>query len=226
MAKADKTPKKSEEAPPASTRSRDSQETPTPAKGGASFKQLIIIAVIALVMGGGGAVLAIKFLSPPAAVDGAAGSVGSATPESVTSATAEESEEPIIAPTKSGSHEAAAAPAAGGQGEGTAEEGPQLGPITVKLDPFTTNLNEASGRRFLKVTLAMEVENTEASDELNSVMPDIQDSVLILLSSLSSEDISTVDGKERLRSQIRNRANNFMKKYKVQRVKYLEFIIQ
>jgi flagellar FliL protein len=58
------------------------------------------------------------------------------------------------------------------------------------------------------------------------MLPDIQDSVLIPLSSQSVQDISSVDGKERLRSQILNRCNSFMTDHKVRKVKYSEFIIQ
>jgi flagellar basal body-associated protein FliL len=57
-------------------------------------------------------------------------------------------------------------------------------------------------------------------------MSDIKDSILILLSSQSPEDIGNVEGKERLRSQILNRTNNYMSKNKVRKVKYSEFIIQ
>jgi flagellar FliL protein len=72
----------------------------------------------------------------------------------------------------------------------------------------------------------MEVETQDGADELNRMMSDIQDSILMLLSSQSVEDISTMDGKERLRSQILNRTNNFMSKNKVRKVKYSDFVIQ
>jgi flagellar FliL protein len=72
----------------------------------------------------------------------------------------------------------------------------------------------------------MEVDNKAAADELNRMMPDIQDRILMQLSSLTSQDVATLEGKERLRAQILRIANTFMTANKVKKVKYSEFIIQ
>ncbi|MDR1658002.1 MAG: flagellar basal body-associated FliL family protein [Deltaproteobacteria bacterium] len=187
--------------------------------------KLIIIVIVAVAIGGAGAFAAMRFFSKPASVEKVAAGEDEFS-KTVTSADPEE-EEPIVAPSK-GKIEAKPAESSGGHGAPAAEGAAAVvqGPITVELKPFTTNLNDQSGRRFLKVTMGMEVENQEAADELNKMMPDIQDSILILLSSQSVDDIASVDGKERLRSQILNRTNSFMAHYKVKKVKYSEFIIQ
>ncbi|MDR1051397.1 MAG: flagellar basal body-associated FliL family protein [Deltaproteobacteria bacterium] len=202
-------------APPAAA------EAP-PKKGGGRMK-LIIIVVAAMVIGGAGAFAAMKFLLAPAAPQAESGDefaqtapAGHGTP----------AEEPIVAPTKgeapaSGGHGSGGGE--GGEGEGAAEAD---GPQTVDLKPFATNLNENSGRRYLKVTISMEVDNKAAADELNRLMPDIQDKILMQLSSLTSQDVFTVDGKERLRSQILRLTNSVMVDNKVRKVKYSEFIIQ
>ncbi|MDR3204443.1 MAG: flagellar basal body-associated FliL family protein [Deltaproteobacteria bacterium] len=191
------------------------------AKSGGKLK-LILLVVVAMVVGGVGAFAALKFLSKPPAptqelVEGTEPALG------------ENPEPPLVAPTKSKEPPVAAPAHGGGEAapgaEGTNAEAVE-GPRTVALKPFTTNLNEPSGRRFLKVTLGLEVESQAAEDELNKMLPDIQDAILILLSSQSTEDISTVDGKERLRSQIQNRCNSFLTNNKVKKVKYSEFIIQ
>jgi flagellar FliL protein len=186
--------------------------------------KLIIIVVVAMVIGGAGAFAAMKFIFAPPAQEAA-----SADEFSQTASTSHggESEEPIVAPTKgeapAGGGGGHGGSAEGGEGEGAAEvDGPQ----TVDLKPFSTNLNENSGRRYLKVTISMEVDNKAAVDELNRLMPDIQDRILMQLSSLSSQDVATVEGKERLRSQILRLTNQVMVTNKVKKVKYSEFIIQ
>jgi flagellar FliL protein len=216
MANKEKEPKKQDAAPKA-----DVTAAEAPGKKGGKGK-LIIIVVLAMIIGGGGMFAAMRFLMKPAGtvVAESAGEDKSAT---VLDSHAEE-DEPIVAPSKSDSGHGGGTQTSAG--EGGSEALVQEGPITVELKPFTTNLNEPSGRRFLKVTMGMEVDNQEAADELNRKMPDIQDTILILLSSQSTEDIATVDGKERLRSQILNRTNVIMTKNKVRKVKYSEFIIQ
>ncbi|MDR1871615.1 MAG: flagellar basal body-associated FliL family protein [Deltaproteobacteria bacterium] len=191
--------------------------------GKKGLMKIVIIAVLAMVVGGAGAFVLLKTVLAPKAEPVEAHQTTEGEPPKPA-----EEEEPIVAPTKGGSEVGPAAPAAGGHGapaEGAAAP-VDTGPITVEMKPFTTNLNEPSGRRFLKVTIGLEVENQEAADELNKKMSDIQDSVLILLSSQAIEDISTVDGKERLRSQILNRTNGYMTKFKVKKVKYSDFVIQ
>ncbi|MDR1608968.1 MAG: flagellar basal body-associated FliL family protein [Deltaproteobacteria bacterium] len=192
------------------------------AKGGGKTK-LLIIALAAMIIGGAGAFVLLKtVLAPAPAPVTSAGQSGETAP-----APKVDDEDPIVAPTKGGSE---VGHASGGKGAAGAEGAPAVpataGPTTVELKPFTTNLNEPSGRRFLKVTIGLEVDNQEAVDELNKKMSDIQDSVLILLSSQSIEDISSVDGKERLRGQILNRVNGFMANNKVKKVKYSDFIVQ
>ncbi|MDR0549697.1 MAG: flagellar basal body-associated FliL family protein [Deltaproteobacteria bacterium] len=210
-------PKKKEEE-------KSSEGTPSPpAKGG--LVKIVGVAVAAMILGGAGAFILLKTVLAPPPSDAPV----VATEREEASPKVEEGE-PITAPTKSGSEVGHGAPAAssghgaaGGEGAAAPVE---AGPVTVELKPFTTNLNEPSGRRYLNVTVALEVDNQEAVDEVNKKMSDIQDSVLILLSSQSVEDISSIDGKERLRSQILNRINGFMTKNKVKKVKYLSFVIQ
>ncbi|MDR2460683.1 MAG: flagellar basal body-associated FliL family protein [Deltaproteobacteria bacterium] len=201
-------------------------------KGGGGMIKVAILVVLAMLVGGGVMFGAMKFFLAPKAADGTETRAQAETGESAarpseTPAGASEDEDPIVAPTKSGTAspeggQGNAAPASGGETAAAAA----AGPVIVRLDPFTTNLNESSGRRFLKVTMSMEVENQEAADELTRVMPDVQDTILLLLSSQTVDSISSMDGKERLRSMILNRTNAYMKEYKVKKVQYSEFVIQ
>jgi flagellar FliL protein len=194
---------------------------PAPAKGGLSLK-LILVIVGAMVIGGGGAFVAMKFLGgPKAEVSATAGDEFSGTV-----ATPVEAEEPIVAPTKG------EAPAAGEGGHGGAAEpgaegaGATAGPQIVNLDPFTTNLNDGTGRTFLKVSMGLEVSDQAAANELAKVLPNVTDRILMLLSSQTKESILTLDGKERLRSQILREANTFMVTNKINRVVFSQFIVQ
>ncbi|MDR2442837.1 MAG: flagellar basal body-associated FliL family protein [Deltaproteobacteria bacterium] len=208
--------------PPGADESGDSGSE----KKGGKLKFIIII-LAAMLVGGGGSFAAMKFFLKPAAVESPA-AVGDEFSQTAVTSPGEEGD-PIVAPSKRGGEQPAAdsgghssAPA----GEGGAPAAAQTGPITVKLETFTTNLNEPSSRKLLVVTLSMEVDDQEAADELNQQMPAIQDSILMLLSGQSEEDIRSIDGKERLKSQILNRTNAIMSKHKVKKVNYSKFVFQ
>jgi flagellar basal body-associated protein FliL len=108
---------------------------------------------------------------------------------------------------------------------GTAPAAPD-GPVTVTLGPVTSNLDAASGWRFIKVTLGLEVDGQAAADELKARLPDIGDGVLILLARQSYDELSTAGGKERLRLEILERANSLMAGHQVRNVTYSEFALQ
>ncbi|MDR2350905.1 MAG: flagellar basal body-associated FliL family protein [Deltaproteobacteria bacterium] len=233
-AKEGKPPKKQqEEAPDKGSRDQgQSKDAPKAKGGGLGGLKLIIVLVAAVFLGCAATFAAVKFLLLPAAGTAPAPAgeerVAAEPPREAGTAQASTApaEEPIVAPTKSGSGKAEEGGAAkeGGGAEGAAAA--DLGPVVVKLDPFTTNLNEPSGRRYLKLTLSMEVDNQEAADDLNRKMDLIKNDILMLLSSQSMSDISDLDGKLRLQSQILNRANNHMQTFKVRKVLFSEFVIQ
>ncbi len=216
---------KKEKAPPAPTtapaKEAAAEGTEAPKKKSGKLK-LIIIVVAAMAIGGGGAFLGLKLLgggsAPPAEVQG---ETAAAAP-----AHGEDSEAPIEAPKRAGSE--AAAPAAhggGGEGEGAAAA-EMAGPQNIEFKPFIANLGDGGGKRFLKLTMSVEAETLELAAEINQKMPQFRDLILMLLSSLSYDDISTLDGKMRLRNQMLNRINTQLSSGKVKNIYFSEFVVQ
>lgn len=98
--------------------------------------------------------------------------------------------------------------------------------ILYPMKPFIVNLAEAAGKRYLKISIDLELSNKEVQTEINAHMAPIQDSLLILLSSKSFNDISTVEGKMRLRLEIIGRINNFLMQGHVKNAYFTEFVVQ
>jgi flagellar FliL protein len=96
----------------------------------------------------------------------------------------------------------------------------------VPIRPFVVNLARSKGKRFLKVTLTMELNSPEVNVEVNENMSKIVDSILLLLSSKSFDDIYTVQGKFKLKDEITTRVNRFLVTGHVKDVYYTEFVIQ
>ena len=103
-----------------------------------------------------------------------------------------------------------------------AETGGQL----VTLDSFVVNLSDPMGRRYLKTTLDVEVANAAAAAELTAAMPKVKDTLLLLLSSKSFADISSMDKKIELKNDIVSRLNQIIGKNKVRNVYFTEFVVQ
>lgn len=102
------------------------------------------------------------------------------------------------------------------------EPGGQL----VTLDSFVVNLSDPMGRRYLKTTLDVEVANAAAAAELTAAMPRVKDTLLLLLSSKSFADISSMDKKIELKNDIVSRLNQIIGKNKVRNVYFTEFVVQ
>jgi flagellar protein FliL len=117
-----------------------------------------------------------------------------------------------------------AANATGEDAAKQAEEAP--GGQLVTLDSFVVNLSDPMGRRYLKTTMDVEVANAAAAAELTASMPRVKDTLLLLLSSKSFEDISSMDKKIELKNDIVNRLNQIIGKNKVRNVYFTEFVVQ
>jgi flagellar FliL protein len=98
-------------------------------------------------------------------------------------------------------------------------------PEVVNLEPFVVNLADPMGRRYLKVTMDVEVE-PGVSAELNAALPKAKDSLLLLLSSKTFSEISTMDQKIELKNEIMERLNQIVGKGKVKNIYFTEFVIQ
>lgn len=98
--------------------------------------------------------------------------------------------------------------------------------VMAPLAPFLVNLAKSKGKRFLKVTLTLELSNSEVKMEVNENLKKILDSILILLSSKTFEQVISVQGKFRLKDEITTRVNRFLVLGHVRNVYFSEFIIQ
>ena len=102
---------------------------------------------------------------------------------------------------------------------------PGLG-VMVPLEPFIINLANSQGNRFLKVTVTLELSSPEVHAEVNENVQKITDSILILLSSKSFEDVYSVQGKFKLKDEITTRVNRFLVLGHVKDAYFTEFVIQ
>ena len=98
--------------------------------------------------------------------------------------------------------------------------------VLYPLDNFTVNLNSDNGRRYLKVTLDLELSGQELTAELDSKTAVIRDRIIRILTSKTLEEVSSRKGKEKLTLQIQDTINSMLVDGEVQGVFFTEFVIQ
>jgi flagellar FliL protein len=84
----------------------------------------------------------------------------------------------------------------------------------LPLDPFTVNLNDPFGRRYIEVELKLVIDKKDLVEKIRNnelIMPRIRNEILMTLSSRSYNDLRTVAGKVTLFEEIQMRVNEVLK---------------
>ena len=105
------------------------------------------------------------------------------------------------------------------------EEENVIGPL-YPLDTMIVNLSDDGGKRYLRVTMALELSDPESVDTIESRLPQIRDAVLMILPTKTYDDVSTTDGKIALRNQVMEKINTLMTKGRVNNIYFTEFVVQ
>ncbi|MCB0414877.1 MAG: flagellar basal body-associated FliL family protein [Bdellovibrionales bacterium] len=94
----------------------------------------------------------------------------------------------------------------------------------IPLETFLVNLSGSRGRKLAKVNMELEVSNDDVQIEIDKLKPKIRDIIIIILSSKTYAQVSSKEGKDSLRDEIRDQVNLFLTKGQIKRVYFTEFI--
>ena len=98
--------------------------------------------------------------------------------------------------------------------------------VMFHLEPFIVNLARSQGSRFLKITISLEMSSPEVRPDLEKNIRRLTDSILLLLSTKSFEDVYSVQGKFTLKGEITTRINQLLTVGQVKGAYFTEFLIQ
>jgi flagellar FliL protein len=104
------------------------------------------------------------------------------------------------------------------------EEGQEFIGKTIPMETFLVNLSGNRGNKLLKVNMDLELEGGKIAEEIDKRKPQIRDIIIILLSSKTYAQLSSPEGKEYLRDEIRDTVNSFLTTGKIKRVLFTEFL--
>lgn len=116
------------------------------------------------------------------------------------------------------------AEAGGHGGEAGGKEG-AAGNI-YPLEPFIVNIYDGQELRYLKVKIEMEMVGAGVKPEIDARLAPIRDSILVLLSSKTLQDVQDVQGKNQLKEEIMGAINKTMPPGKIDKVYFTDFVVQ
>lgn len=94
------------------------------------------------------------------------------------------------------------------------------------LEPFVVNLSDPKGKRYLKVTVSLELGSPEAVAKAEKSVPKMRDMVIMMLTSLSFEEVMTSEGKIRVRDELLERFNLILRPERVKEIFFTDFVVQ
>jgi flagellar protein FliL len=100
-----------------------------------------------------------------------------------------------------------------------------LGPL-YSLDTFIVNLADAGRSRYLRVTMDLELANSADAGKLTERLPQIRDSILMILPAKQFDDIASMEGKMALRDEILAKLNSLFGNNVVTNIFFTEFVVQ
>jgi flagellar FliL protein len=100
-----------------------------------------------------------------------------------------------------------------------------LGPL-YSLDTFIVNLADAGRSRYLRVTMDLELAQSADAGKLNERLPQVRDSILMILPSKQFDDIAGMEGKIALRDEILAKLNSLFGYNVVTNIFFTEFVVQ
>ena len=100
--------------------------------------------------------------------------------------------------------------------------------IMCPLKSFVVNLldKRGVGKRYLKVTIQLEVGKEEDKLLIENHNPQLRDTILLLLSSQTLNEINTMEGKLELKQTILSRMKQILGDGIVRRIYFTEFVVQ
>jgi flagellar FliL protein len=108
------------------------------------------------------------------------------------------------------------------------EPRPQLGQLE-HLGDFLVNLADVEDSHYLRTVIELEQNygsSPEFGNEIGNRKSQLRDIVISTLSSKTSEELRTPEGKEALKEELKERINSVLAKGQIARVYFTEFAIQ
>jgi len=100
---------------------------------------------------------------------------------------------------------------------------------TVNFEPFLVNLADKEASRYVKTSIRLLVANKESAETIakgETLMPRMRDTILTLLSTKTAEEMTSNEGKEKLKKEILEKVNEYLPEEGAEEVFFTDFVVQ
>jgi len=102
----------------------------------------------------------------------------------------------------------------GGHDDEPEDDSKKKPPVFVSLEPFTVNLLSEASDRYLQVGIDLKLSTPDIADKIKVHLPEIRNGILLILTSKKVDELNKIEGKNRLRVEIRDAVNKPIGLYK------------
>lgn len=100
-----------------------------------------------------------------------------------------------------------------------------IGPM-VDISEFIVNIISGDATHYVKASLTIELTNEPAKEEINQRMPQIRDSILLLVGNKTYEELQDLQGKKQLKAELTSKINSILQTGKVKAIYFTDFVVQ
>ena len=100
---------------------------------------------------------------------------------------------------------------------------------TINFEPFLVNLADKEASRYVKTSIRLLVANKESAETIakgETLMPRMRDTILTLLSTKTAEEMTSNEGKEKLKKEILEKVNEYLPDEGAEEVFFTDFVVQ
>lgn len=100
-----------------------------------------------------------------------------------------------------------------------------IGPM-VDISEFIVNIISDDANHYVKASLTIELSNEEVQEEVKKRMPQIRDSILLLVGNKTYEELQDLQGKKQLKAELTSKINGILQAGKVKAIYFTDFVVQ
>lgn len=100
-----------------------------------------------------------------------------------------------------------------------------IGPM-VDISEFIVNIISEEDNHYVKAALTLELDNEAVAEEVNKRMPQIRDSILLLVGNKTYEELQDLQGKRQLKAELTSKINAVLQAGSVRSIYFTDFVVQ
>lgn len=100
-----------------------------------------------------------------------------------------------------------------------------IGPM-VDISEFIVNIISDEANHYVKASLTIELSNEDVQEEVQKRMPQIRDSILLLVGNKTYEELRDLQGKKQLKAELTSKINSILQAGKVKAIYFTDFVVQ